>query len=142
MRGYLHCAGAARAPITSSRRESTPRPWSNTKGVARRARAIAIDLAIVNRAFVGRLHAPAEFQGARPTVRRLVNLWRVTWECKRFRTSLHSYPLRLCIEASAACNLSCPHCFTGAGERSRERATLTPEFFTQLLDEMGAYLWQ
>jgi len=53
-----------------------------------------------------------------------------------------TYPARLCIEASSACNLACPYCFTGAGERSRARALLTPAFFTQLLDEMGDALWQ
>jgi len=50
--------------------------------------------------------------------------------------------VRLCIEASAACNLSCPHCFTGAGEASRPRATLSLDFFRRLLAELGSHLWQ
>ena len=106
------------------------------------ARAIAGDLAVVGRGFVGRLGAPAEFERATPSVRRLINLWRVTWEWKRYRTSLRSYPLRLCIEASGACNLACPHCFTGAGEVSRPRATLSLAFFRRLLAELGNHLWQ
>jgi pyruvate-formate lyase-activating enzyme len=85
---------------------------------------------------------PAEFVGATPTVRRWVNYARLLWSWYHTDPTLAAYPARLCIEASSACNLDCPYCFTGAGERSRERATLTPAFFTRLLDEMGAYLWQ
>ena len=97
---------------------------------------------MVGREFVRRLTAPPEFERATPTARRVINLLRVTWEWKRYRTSLRSFPLRLCIEASAACNLACPHCFTGAGEVSRPRATLSLPFFRRLLGELGKHLWQ
>jgi hypothetical protein len=78
-----------------------------------------------------------QFEGAQPTLRRLLNLYRVKWEWYRRATRLKSTPLRLCIEASAACNLACPHCFTGAGETSRPRATLSLAFYRQLLAEIG-----
>ncbi len=109
---------------------------------------LANDFAIVTRELwrrtqsLVRLTAPAELEGTRPSIRRLVNLWRVWWEWKRFRTTLRSYPIRLCVEASAACNLACPHCFTGAGEVSRPRVALSLEFFRQLLDELAPHLWQ
>ena len=85
---------------------------------------------------------PPEYFGATPTVRRWVNYARLAWSWYHSTPTLRSYPARLCIEASSACNLECPYCFTGAGERSRERTTLTPAFFIRLLDELGDYLWQ
>jgi pyruvate-formate lyase-activating enzyme len=102
----------------------------------------AVDLGVVGRGFLRRLRGPPEFEGTRPTVRRLINLWRVSWQWRRYRTSLASYPLRLCIEASGACNLACPHCFTGAGEGGRPRAMLSLAFFRRLLDELADHLWQ
>ena len=97
---------------------------------------------VIARALWAKYPCPPEFVGATPTVRRWVNYARLIWSWYHADLSLPSYPARLCIEASSACNLECPYCFTGAGERSRERTMLTPAFFTQLLDEMGAYLWQ
>ncbi|MFN8644601.1 MAG: radical SAM protein [Candidatus Binatia bacterium] len=64
------------------------------------------------------------------------------WAWYHVDSAISTQPARLCLEASANCNLACPHCFTGAGERSRERATLSPRFFSQLLDELGDRLWQ
>lgn len=97
---------------------------------------------VVVRALWAKYPCPPEFVGATPTVRRWVNYARLFWSWYHGDVSLRSYPARLCVEASSACNLECPYCFTGAGERSRERTMLTPAFFTQLLDEMGAYVWQ
>jgi hypothetical protein len=120
----------------------TRAPWCSTRRFAVRGWATAVDLAVVTRSFMGRLTAPPEFYGATPTPRRLLNLWRVTWQWYFYRTCVRSWPLRLCIEASGACNLACPHCFTGAGEVSRPRATLSLAFFRRLLAELGDHLWQ
>jgi len=97
---------------------------------------------LIARALWANYPCPTEFVGATPTVRRWVNYARLLWSWYHIETTVALYPARLCIEASGACNLECPYCFTGAGERSRERTMLTPAFFTRLLDEMGAYLWQ
>lgn len=84
----------------------------------------------------------AQFEGARPTLRRVWNLYRLKWEWYHLATELKSSPARLCIEASAACNLECPYCFTGAGERSRPPAMLSLELYRRLLAELGSRLWQ
>src|SRR2546426_7965520 len=88
------------------------------------------------------LRGPSHAEGATRTLRRLVNLWRLRRDWYHVVPVPKSYPARLCIEATSACNLACPHCFTGAGETSRPRATLSLEFYRQLLAELGPYLWQ
>lgn len=107
-----------------------------------RWRKTASDLVEVARGLAQQFPCPPEFEGARPTVRRLLNLWRFSWEWYQCRPSPRSYPVRLCIESSSACNLACPHCFTGAGEVSRPRATLSLDFYRRLLAELGSRLWQ
>jgi pyruvate-formate lyase-activating enzyme len=82
------------------------------------------------------------FEGATPTVRRLRNFWLLTWENYRIEPVPRSLPARLCIESTSACNLRCPHCFTGAGEVGRPAATLSLAFYRRLLDELGDRLWQ
>jgi pyruvate-formate lyase-activating enzyme len=98
-------------------------------------------LPLIARALWAKRPCPPEFEGARPTVRRWANYARLLWAWHHGDTVL-PFPARLCIEASSACNLRCPYCFTGAGEQSRERATLSPAFFDRLLDELADYLWQ
>src|SRR5262245_34472763 len=85
---------------------------------------------------------PPQFEGARPTAQRLANLYHMMWEATWVRTRLRSYPVRLCIESTGACNLSCPHCFTGAGEIGRPRRAVPLELYHRLLAELGDYLWQ
>lgn len=85
---------------------------------------------------------PPQFEGARPTARRLGNLYHMMWEATWLRTRLRSYPVRLCVESTGACNLSCPHCFTGAGEIGRPRRAVPSELYHSLLTELGDYLWQ
>lgn len=85
---------------------------------------------------------PPMFEGATPTMRRLRNLWLMTWENYRIEPVPRSVPARLCIESTSACNLRCPHCFTGAGEVGRPAATLSLAFYRRLLDELGDRLWQ
>jgi organic radical activating enzyme len=88
------------------------------------------------------LPCPPAFEGATPTLRRIANLYRVRLEWYRLKTVLRSSPAKLCIEATSACNLACPHCFTGAGEVGRPGATLSLAFYRQLLAELGDRLWQ
>jgi len=88
------------------------------------------------------LPRPPAFEGATPTLRRILNLYRIRLEWYRRATVLRSSPAKLCIEASSACNLSCPHCFTGAGEIGRHGATLSLAFYRRVLAELGDSLWQ
>jgi len=88
------------------------------------------------------LPCPPPFEGATPTLRRVSNLWLLTWENYRIEPVPRSLPARLCIESTSACNLKCPHCFTGAGEVGRPAATLSLGFYRQLLAELGTRLWQ
>jgi pyruvate-formate lyase-activating enzyme len=108
------------------------RSWRKTLG----------DVAVVARGLIDGGWCPPLFEGATPTARRLTNWARLSWEWYRLIPSPRSYPARLCIESSGACNLSCPHCFTGAGETGRQRATLSLEFYRRLLAELGDHLWQ
>lgn len=85
---------------------------------------------------------PPQFAGARPSARRLANLYRMIWEANRLCMRPRSYPVRLCIESTGACNLSCPHCFTGAGEIGRPRRAVPLALYHRLLEELGDYLWQ
>src|SRR5262245_48602125 len=95
---------------------------------------------------VGRLREqglrPPQFEGARPTARRLANFYLMTWEAFRAKTRLRSYPAKLCVESTGACNLSCPHCFTGAGEIGRPRRAVSRDLYRRLLAELGDYLWE
>ncbi len=85
---------------------------------------------------------PRLFEGATPTLQRLLNFWLLTCEHYRIEPVPRSLPARLCIEATSACNLACPHCFTGAGEVGRPAATLSLDFYRCLLTELGDRLWQ
>jgi pyruvate-formate lyase-activating enzyme len=85
---------------------------------------------------------PPMFEGATPTLARLLNLWLLTWEDYRIEPVPRSLPARLCVESTSACNLACPHCFTGAGEVGRPAATLSLDFYRRLLAELGDHLWQ
>ena len=85
---------------------------------------------------------PPEYEGAVATWRRVLNHYRLSWEWYRIAPVLRSYPSRLCIESTGACNLRCPHCFTGAGDDGRPRQMLSLNFYRQLLAELGPRLWQ
>ena len=66
-----------------------------------------------------RVLVPGKVSGAHLTARRLLNFYRMQWEEARGRVVLKSRPVKLTLEATSACNLSCPACFTGAGEVGR-----------------------
>jgi hypothetical protein len=85
---------------------------------------------------------PPQFEGATPTIRRRLNLYLLMWEWYQMQTRLRSKPARLCIESTGACNLSCPHCFTGSGEVGRERSSVSLDLYRRVLAELGDHLWQ
>ena len=85
---------------------------------------------------------PPEFEGARLTLKRLWNLYKLRWAINRGATVLRSYPAKLTVEPTSVCNLECPACFTGAGEVGRARAPMSLDLYRRLLAEMGDYLFQ
>jgi len=107
----------------------------------RRWQKKALEIVQIARHFKGEFPRPALFEGATPTARRIVNYWRLAWETYRLTPIPRSLPARLCIEATSACNLACPHCLTGAGEIGRPGGALSLEFYRQLLAELANHLW-
>jgi hypothetical protein len=71
------------------------------------------------------------------TPRRLLNYLLVQLEMKLGRTQLLSRPYELCIDVSNKCNLHCPFCPTGRGERGRGRGNISYETFCEMLDELA-----
>lgn len=98
-------------------------------------------LRYVTRTARGLLQHPG-FEGTRVTPRRLANLWRARWEHRELRTELRSLPIKLILEATNICNLSCPACFTGDGQVGRARSHMSLELYHKLLDELGPTLWR
>jgi len=76
------------------------------------------------------------------TLKRLLNLRRLKWEYDRGATRLRSLPLKLVLEATNVCNLSCPACFTGAGENGRVRSSMTLDLYRKILRELGDTLME
>src|SRR6185369_2823561 len=111
----------------------SPRRHTGSAGYVRSLWKRRAAIPLIGRALWAKFPCPPEYEGATPTVRRWLNYARLCWAWYHVDTHLTTYPSRLCIEASSACNLACPYCFTGAGERSRGRTALTPAFFTRLL---------
>ena len=85
---------------------------------------------------------PPDYRGLRLTPKRLLNLYLV--RLQKGLGSLHLYgsPIKLTIEASNACNLRCPYCFTGAGEIGRDKKMLPLLLYQKALDELGNRLLQ
>lgn len=90
-----------------------------------------------HREMAARLVARPHQLGGRLTARRLFNLYLVRYEYWRGRVRLRSLPNRLVVEPVSACNLRCPHCFTGAGRAGRPRALMPIELYRRLLAELG-----
>lgn len=83
---------------------------------------------------------PPSYRGLRMTPRRFINYQLVKWQQGRGHTKLWGSPLILTIEPTNACNLRCPHCFTGMGEQGREKSMIDMDFYRKVIDELGSSL--
>lgn len=93
--------------------------------------------------YLRNLLTPPPYPGVKLTPKRMTNLWLSRIEGMQGRTKLYSLPIRLTVEASNACNLGCPACFTGLGETNgRRKSLMTMELYRRLLDELGDYLFE
>ena len=106
-----------------------------------RADRLVARVRYVTRTIRGLLQHPG-FEGTRVTPRRLMNLWLARWEHRGLRTELRSLPIKLILEATNICNLSCPACFTGDGQVGRARSHMSLELYHKLLEELGPTLWR
>jgi len=52
-----------------------------------------------------------------------------------------SYPIELCIDPGNICNLRCPLCPTGKGDKDRKKGFMTLNTFKKIIDEIGDYLY-
>jgi pyruvate-formate lyase-activating enzyme len=93
--------------------------------------------------YLRNLLTPPPYPGVKLTPKRMTNLWLSRIEGMQGRTKLRSLPIRLTVEASNACNLGCPACFTGLGETNgRRKSLMTMELYRRLLGELGDYLFE
>lgn len=77
------------------------------------------------------------------TPKKLINFLKITYQDHFYRTaSVDGFPLKLTVDLTANCNLHCPLCPTGQGDRSRRRGNLDFKNFQLLLDEVGDYLFE
>ena len=91
-------------------------------------------------AFALAQRVPPNYPGMRLTPKRLANYYLVKYQHRRGHTRLRGYPLILTVEATNVCNLRCPYCFTGAGERGRSRSMMAMPLFRRIIDEVGDYV--
>jgi pyruvate-formate lyase-activating enzyme len=80
--------------------------------------------------------------GTRITPRRVQNLIQSNLERRSGELQLGSYPAKLTLEATSACNLRCPACFTGKGEVGRPPGAFPLEAFRRLIAELGPFLFE
>jgi len=80
--------------------------------------------------------------GTNVTLKRRLNFYMVRLQRLLSQHVLLGFPLKLTVEASTACNLGCPACLTGAGERGRTRAHLPVSLYRKVMDELGEYLFE
>src|SRR2546430_5187889 len=76
---------------------------------------------------------PPGYEGARWSARKLLNVYLSRWEEGRGRTKLRSYPFKLTVEATGACNLRCPACFTGVGDVGRPGSAMPLDLYRRVL---------
>lgn len=90
----------------------------------------------------GALSVPLLPLEGRVTFKRFWNARQAEREYRRGATVLRSRPVKLVIEATNVCNLSCPGCLTGMGENGRVRSAIDQGLFRRVLDELAGALLQ
>ena len=55
---------------------------------------------------------------------------------------VRGYPIRLVIEPTNLCNLSCPLCPAGKDNKEHERGLMKLDEFKKIIDEVGEYLYE
>jgi radical SAM protein with 4Fe4S-binding SPASM domain len=90
---------------------------------------------------VYRFLRPPAMPGVRITPRRLLNLYTVRYQRLRGHDRLWGTPISMTLEATNICNLKCPFCFTGVGEKSRVRGAMPMDLYERLLDELAPRGW-
>jgi radical SAM protein with 4Fe4S-binding SPASM domain len=66
--------------------------------------------------------------------------YKLAMEEKRLKkTKLNSYPYRLVIDPTNACNLRCPLCPTGLKKSLRKKSLMNLNFFKKIIDELEDY---
>jgi radical SAM protein with 4Fe4S-binding SPASM domain len=75
------------------------------------------------------------------SIKKLANYISVNFQnhFKRF-SEVRGFPVKLTIDLTANCNLHCPLCPTGQGDKTRKRGFMKYEDFKKLIDEIGEYL--
>ena len=74
-------------------------------------------------------------------LRAYTNILRMRVNAALRRTTVDNYPVVAYVEPTLACNLRCPACPTGLQLELRPAATLKPEMFRALVDEIGDYVF-
>jgi MoaA/NifB/PqqE/SkfB family radical SAM enzyme len=82
------------------------------------------------------------WEGYRLTPKRLFNLALSRYDWLRGRMDVRAHPVRLTLEPINACNLRCPACMTGMGEKGRRRSAMSLPLYRKLLAELGDYLFE
>ncbi len=74
------------------------------------------------------------------TPKKIANIVKCEIECRRRVLKPESHPYIIVLDVTNVCNLRCPYCPTGAGQRSGRKASMmTADFVAHLLDHLGDY---
>ena len=77
------------------------------------------------------------------TLKKLINLGLIFIQHQFIKNSkVKGYPVRLVIEPTNICNLSCPLCPAGLDNKAHERGMMKLEEFKKIIDEVGDYLYE
>lgn len=77
------------------------------------------------------------------TPRKVANLALIAFQQLFLKNSgVVGYPVRLVIEPTNVCNLSCPLCPAGRDNKDHERGMVDFRMFTDIIDEVGKYLFE
>lgn len=73
--------------------------------------------------------------------RKFINLLLLETEKLLRRKHVNAYPIRLAIEPTNVCNLKCPECHTGRGDKGRDKGYRSVESFTAIINDIGRYAY-